>query len=204
MQATAESGATGLPGARTHDIYLRENPASLVWHLTDRGIALAEDRLAWLSDGVRRERTFDDIAAIRLQLASAGRGASGLCRIFFRDGTQLHLYGTDQSGLPDDTQNARYTAFVRDLHRRLAADARPIAFEAGLPGGNYAVLTAAAIAGAALFVVLPVVLALLLRTMSVLLLCAGSIGFAWPFWRIWNAAKPRSYTPDALPEDVLP
>lgn len=204
MQATAESGAIGLSGARTHDIHLRENPASLVWHLGDRGITLVENRLAWLSEGVRRERSFDDIAAIRLQLASAGRGASGLCRIVFRDGTELHLYGTDERGLPDDAQNARYTAFVRDLHKRLAAEARPIVYEAGLPGGNYAVLTAAVIAGAALFVVLPIVLAVAIRTMSVLLLCAGSIAFVWPFWRIWNAAKPRAYTPDAVPEDVLP
>ena len=112
------------PAAATtrHELFITDGNATFRWAITDSGVTLSADGLSWSIGGVEIERSYSDISSIRLHRASAGTSAGvGVCQIRFRDGTTLVVYGGSAQGLADDTQAARFAAFVRDLHKRLAA-----------------------------------------------------------------------------------
>jgi hypothetical protein len=188
---------------RDYPLYL-SGPAGFRWRLNDCGVTLAADRLAWAYDGARYEETFSDIAAIRLQMTSAGQTPVGMCKIRFRDGAELTVHGGNSSNSYDAGQAEIYEAFVRDLHAPLARGRFDrIDFEAGMTQARYTGFTIVMAIAIAMFVVLPVVLFLIVRTVEVLFLMVGSIALIWPFYRLWKNNRPRAYSPDDLPNDLL-
>lgn len=206
MQQISGSEPPDFSDARMHDLYVQENPGRFYWKIADQGVALAADRIAWFIDGERRERKFSDILSIHLMSAWAGKsGSLGLCRIVFRDGVVLAVYGGDARGIPDDTQGALYGDFLHDLHGRIVkSGTKGIRFDAGVTQGRYAVLTVAVAAGVIMFGVIPAGLLVWKPSLEVLGVAAGAFGLAYAFWRVWKAAKPRSYEPDDIPEELIP
>jgi hypothetical protein len=194
------------PSTTHHEIFLTDGAATLRWSMTDSGVTLSDDSLSWAIGGVGLERGYSDISHIRLQRASAGaHDAIGVCQIRFRDGTMLHVYGGGDKGFPDETQAARYNAFVRDLHGRLASrqDTKRIHFQAGISEGRHTVLTVTIIAAGLLFVLLPVVLVLMAGTLHALGVAAAAIALFWSFYKLWDKNRPRAYSPSHVPEDLL-
>ena len=188
---------------RDYPLYL-SGRAGFRWRLNDRGVTLAADRLAWEHDGARYEEMFSDIAAIRPQMTSAGQTPVGMCKLRFRDGTEVTVHGGDSSNRYDAGQGEIYEAFVRDLHSPLARGRFDrIDFEAGMTQARYTGFTIVMAIAMAMFVALPVVLFLIVRTVEVLFLTIGSVALIWPFYRVWQRNRPRSYSPDDLPNDLV-
>ncbi len=201
MDATAQIAKT-----TRHELFMTDGNASFRWAMTDSGVTLSQDGLSWTIDGAASERGYSDIFSIRLHRASAGTGAGvGVCQIRFRDGTTLVVYGGSAQGLADDTQAARFVAFVHDLHKRLAArdDTKHIYFNAGLSEGRYTVLTVAIVASGLLFGLLPLVLLIMMRDLHTLFLFVAATGLLWSFYKLWEKNRPRPYSPDRVPADLL-
>ena len=183
------------PAAQTarHELFLTDGNATFRWAMTDSGVTLSADGLSWAIGGVDIARGYSDIFSIRLHRASAGTSAGvGVCQIRFRDGTTLVVYGGSAQGLADDAQAARFAAFVRDLHQRLAAreESKRISFNAGLSEGRYTVLTIAIVAAGLMFGLLPIILFIMIRDLHTLGLLGAGLGLCWPFYRLWEKNRP--------------
>jgi hypothetical protein len=188
-----------------HELFITDGHSSFRWAMTDSGITLAANGLSWTIDGRQTARNYSDIFSIRLQRAAAGTGAGvGICEIRFRDGIILKIFGGSAQGIADDAQAPRYTTFVRDLHKRLAARADShIYYNAGLSEGRYTVLTVAIIAAGILFGLLPLGLLIMFRDLHTLVLFVTAGGLFWSFYKIWDKNRPRPYTPTSVPEELL-
>jgi hypothetical protein len=196
------------PAAATtrHELFITDGNASFRWAITDSGVTLSADGLSWTIDSNEAERNYSDISSIRLHRASAGTSAGvGVCQIRFRDGATLVVYGGTAQGLADDPQAARFAAFTRDLHKRLAArkDTSHIYYHAGLSEGRNMVLTIAIVASAILFGLLPLGLLIMMRDLHTLILFGTATGLLWGFYQLWDKNRPRPYTPTSVPEELL-
>ena len=101
-------------------------------------------------------------------------------------------------------QNKEYSGFLRELHRRIAAAKGDCVFEAGFPSWRW--WPAFGVALAAFAGVAYVVLQTLAGGQYLFAGIAAFIG-AWFLWQIWHIVmrnRPRRYTADAIPDDVLP
>lgn len=171
-----------------------------LYRLTDDALTCEEEDKPL--DGV----FYDDIAEIRLAFAPT-RFARNRYRaqIIFRQGGMAELFNTDYQGIGNfPEQNEAYSAFLRELHRRVAAAGKPTVFRKGNSTLGYAlnlVLTA--------FIFAMIALAFVLLT---------TIGFIWiaaiklaillyfipTLIRYIRRAKPARYDPLAIPAEVLP
>lgn len=200
MDATTSAANTA-----RHELFVTTD-TSMRWKFTDSGVTLSPDGLSWIIGDVEFKRNYADIFSIRLQRASAGTGANvGICQIRFRDGVDLHVHGGSEHGIADPAQDQRYAAFVRDLHRRLAAraDSKHIQFHAGLGQTRYVVLTVAVAASVLLMGVLPLILLIMFPDLHTLFLCITGGGLALSFVKLWDKNRPRPYSPGHVPEELL-
>jgi hypothetical protein len=199
MDATTSANTT------RHELFVASD-TSMRWKFTDSGVTLSPEGLSWNIGDVAFNRSYADIFSIRLQRAAAGTGANvGICQIHFHDGVDLHIHGGSEHGIADVAQAPRYTAFVRDLHRRLAAreDSKNIAFHAGLGKTRYIILTIAVAAAGLLMGVLPLILLIMFQDLHTLFLFMAGGGLAWSFFRLWDKNRPRPYSPGQVPEELL-
>ena len=167
---------------------------------------LMDDGLSWHVGGKSGTWFYGDIAAIRLSY----RPVSMQSRRFRADiehanGQRLSVLSTTWQTVTLMTpQDNDYRAFILELHRRLqraGSRAMPVG---GLKPGLYA----AAVAVLALVAI--AITGLLARAVATGALGGALflIGFAALFW--WQIGgfirrnKPRAYTFDALPEELLP
>jgi hypothetical protein len=173
---------TGKPRGSEYPVFFRDSDARIFWKLETRGIMVAERGLSFQVAEGPREIAFPEIASIRLQTAFAMYGAPviGMCAIERRDGRVLTVYSGDALGRGDDQQRAHYEAFVRALHRAIPAQEKSrIAFRGGLSDTRHAVVSAAMIVGALLFVALPLGLLVIIPSWEVLGLAGTGAGFAF-------------------------
>lgn len=205
-----KDSATTIPIKQRTDthytLYAREGELAMYWQLNESAIALTDDGLSWSGEHGIRDYAYADIVSIRLQNAQADSSDMvGICLIRFRDGQQINVYGGNSMGGSDETQAQRYTVFVRDLHARLSPDDKArIAFQAGLSDTRFAVVTAALIATALLCGLLPLALLLIVPSWQVVgILGIGSL-IVLGAWRLWDVNRPRRYSPEQLPPDLLP
>jgi hypothetical protein len=172
-----------------------------------RGIAVTPVGIAFTGENGAREVPFDEFFAIRLHTTYAQGGDTplGVCRIDFRNGRRLEGYSGDAYGRVDVEQLSHYRAFVRELHRRIPQDQRTrIAFRGGLTDSRYQVLTAAIVAGAALFVLLPIGLFFHSPSWQSFFVIFEGGGLAYGGWRSFDRNKSAPYSPDAVPNELLP
>jgi hypothetical protein len=118
---------------------------------------------------------------------------------------RLHIASTTWHGIVEQKrQDDAYTAFVTELHRRLAAAGAKVRFSKGIPPVSYwaglVIFTAVALGLAALTA----------RALQLGEWLAGAfIGgvFALVIWQLgafFRRNRPGDYRPDRLPEGVLP
>lgn len=149
---------------------------------------------------------YADIARIRLSY----RPVSMLAHRFradlrHKDGRRLRIVSATWMGIMTLTpQNDSYSAFIEELHRRIAREAGDITCLAGLPRFTF-------VLAAGVFAVLMVAMtALLVRALvsgdfiaALFLLAFG----AWSVWYLGNwlkRNKPQRYAPDQVPKELLP
>ena len=125
--------------------------------------------------------------------------------IWSDDMPKLRIASTSWRGIVEQTrQDESYTAFIVELHRRIAAAGTPAAFSIGIPGIKYW-------AGIVIFV--SVALGLAALVVSALRQNqwggAGLVGgffalFIWQLGNFFRRNRPGSYRPDEMPDNVLP
>jgi hypothetical protein len=121
------------------------------------------------------------------------------------EGARLSIVSSSWHSLVElAAQDSAYGAFVRELHRRIAAAGARASFEAGSPAFLYwpglAIVGSAVVAVGAL-----AVQALWVKNWSAAAIVGGFFGvLGWQggvfFWR----NRPRRYRPDAVPSDLVP
>jgi hypothetical protein len=172
-----------------------------------RTYRLTDDALTWEEDGKPLDGVFyDQISEVRLAFAPS-RVATNRYRtqVIFRAGGMAEFYNTDYRGFASmPEQNAAYAAFVRELHRRLAAKGKDIAYRTGNSRLGYALNIALTV-----FIFAMVAVAfLLLGTFEFVWIAAVKLAiivlFVPVLVRYIRRAKPGTYDPLAIPEQALP
>ena len=136
--------------------------------------------------------------------ASDGKDAVNNCRIGFRDGRALTVSDAGASGQVDHERTPLYRDFIRALHIRLAqAPAGTISFNAGVSEGRHRAMLVILVIAALFFVGTPLVLLFIVRDWRVLGVLVAGAGFVWPFWKIVEHNRPRSYDPRHPPGELM-
>jgi hypothetical protein len=192
------------PEPRRYDLFLRHR-AGLYWKLTDRGIVPGPEKLSYMQDGRWGFRHYKDIYSVNLSSAHIPRsGNLAQCGISFRNGATLGLSTASELGVPDASQREVYDEFIEDFHNRLVAsgDAKRISFTRGGSEMRMLVQRIALIAGTALFVILPIVLAIMAHDWGPFQLMIMGGLFLWPAWQAAEKNQPGTYDP-RYPPDML-
>jgi hypothetical protein len=204
-----QAGGTAAPVRpfpdRHYNLFLREDSSRFLWRLRNEGITLSDETLRWVYDGRLRERGFDDLREVRLQSAHVrGRGDAGLCLLTFNSGSLLTVQSSNASGLTDDERASVYRDFIRDLHKRLASHASSsrIAFQTGDARRPLSVIIS--IVAIIFFGALPLGLFLFKPGWDTFGVLGAGAAFVWPLWKTMQRNEPRSYSPQDVPEELLP
>lgn len=167
---------------------------------------LTDEGLSWQVRGKRGVWPLEKIAAIRLSY----RPVSMQSRRFRADiedrrGERVTLYSTTWHTVAlMSPQDDGYRAFILELHRRLAAIDSNVVLIIGVNPSIYlAGMLVVGVVGVAM-------LGLLIRALIIgqfagaLFLVGFAALFAWQIGGFMRRNKPRGYTLDTLPKDVLP
>lgn len=167
---------------------------------------LAQDGLDW-QIGPRSGRvSYPMIRHVRLGYKPTSLATSRfIAEIWPANGQKLSLASTSARSMVDVTENRdEYRRFIEELHRRIAAARGACTFDAGFPAWRWwpALVVGIATALAVFYIVFQ-------GFRSGQMVVAGVIALvsAWFLWQIWSIVmrnRPRTYTPDAIPQDVLP
>jgi hypothetical protein len=125
--------------------------------------------------------------------------------IWSKDFPKIRIASTSWRGIVEQTrQDEPYTAFIVELHRRIAAASVPVQFSTGMPGVVYWI-------GLAVFVAVSFGLAALaVRAMrmgewSGAALIGGFLAlFLWQLGNFFRRNRPGVYRPESVPDIVLP
>ena len=178
----------------------------LVWRNPNHGVTVSDSGIAYTANDIPRTAPFTDFTAIHLSTAALGNASNVIdqCKIEFNSGDAITIANGAANGLPDETQTRIYRDFVRDLHARLVATGHDtINFTAGMSQTRYTGAMVVLVIAALFFVVTPLVLAFVTGDPHALILMGTGIFLVWPFMRLVSHNTPRSYTPDALPDELI-
>jgi hypothetical protein len=167
---------------------------------------LQPDGLAWRSGRHEGVTPYRDIVSVRLSYRpTTMQTRRFVTAIRAKIGPRLVISSTSWRSLVEQgSQLETYSAFVRDLHARIAASGGAAEFRGGLPAllywpGLLAFLTIS-LATSAL-----AVRAVLVGEWAAAALIGGFFGlFMWESGRFFDRNRPGDYRPDALPEKLMP
>jgi hypothetical protein len=197
---------TESPQAAEFPVYFVDGEPGFYWSLETRGLMLDAKGVEFTSDRETRKVLFSEIRSIRLHtnFVSTDDPPTGVCQIGFGQYRALTVLSGNARGLYDEEQRRHYGDFVRAFHCRIPqADREHIDFQGGLREGR-TLVSVAMIAGAILFGVLPVGLLFVAPSFQVLVGVLTGWGLCYAGWRAWDKNRPRSYSPDRIPDDLLP
>jgi hypothetical protein len=167
---------------------------------------LASDAIEWTA-GARGGRVrYADIRRVRLSFRPMSTQTHRfVAEIWPIRGAKLQVVSTSwRSMFEQERQDAAYSAFVLDLHRRLAAAQSDASFDSGLPALRYwpglVIFAAVALAMAAL-----TVQALAIGVWAGAAVVAGLLALSlWQAGGYFKRNRPGSYRADAPPQNLLP
>jgi hypothetical protein len=192
-----------LPAEGRYDLVFRAgtNPRfSLGSH---QGVTLTAERIAWSCDGKDDGAAFANIRKVNLE-SSGDEAHPNACTITFADGYQLLITSGDANGFADPERAQVYRDFVRDLHARLAAAKTATRFEAGYQGHRYPLAIAAMVLIGSISIVVPLFAIIWTGSISAIgLLFAGALLYL-PMMKAIEKNAPSTYTPDKVPDEMLP
>ena len=167
---------------------------------------LAADAIEWTA-GTRRGRVpYADVRRMRLSFRPRSMQTHRfVAEIWPIRGGKLQLASSSPRSMAEyETQDAAYSAFLAELHRRLAAAQSPTAFECGLAPLRYW-------PGVAIFVGVALMLAALIarafasaNRSAAVALGALLVVFLWQGGAFFQRNRPRHYRPEQPPRDLLP
>jgi hypothetical protein len=125
--------------------------------------------------------------------------------VWATDGTKLRIVSTSWKSMVEQVrQDAAYSTFIGELHRRIAASGAPVRCERGRPAWLYWP-GVAVFAGVALGLAVLIVRALQAGTIAGALFIAAFLAlFLWQAGNFFRRNRPGLYRPDAPPRDVMP
>jgi tetrahydromethanopterin S-methyltransferase subunit F len=193
--------------SQAYDVYFTV-PGSrrLVWTNPNHGVAVSDSGISYTANGNAQTAAFTDFVAIHLSTAGLGNANNVIdqCKIEFKTGDSITIANGAATGLPNDPQTRIYRDFVRDLHARLvAAGHDTISFTAGMSQTRYTGAMITVVIAGLFFVVTPLILAFVTGDPHALILMGTGVFLVWPFMRLVSHNTPRSYTPDALPDELI-
>jgi hypothetical protein len=147
---------------------------------------------------------YEEIAAVRLSYRPMGMQHRRFrADLHHADGSHINIMSTSKQTVALMQPQAGYAAFIRQLHRQLAASGGKAALSAGLRPPIYsAIVVLLALFAAAMA-------ALLLRALwtgefaGVVFIVGFGALFAWQIGGFIQRNRPRSYTFDEVPETLL-
>jgi len=167
---------------------------------------LGSDALEWEMGGRSGRVAYPMIGRVRLGFRPTTFMARNYtAEIFPRAGGRLQIASVSARSMFDNAdQRAGFRAFVIELHRRIGRAGRECRFEAGMAAWRWwpAVVITAAMLVAALWVAGRALLGTQFAT-GLLLLAVGA-AFVWQMGIMLLRNRPRTYSGEAIPEDVLP
>ena len=169
-------------------------------------LRLRPDALAWQMGRREGRIPYGRIRRVRLSYRPVTMQMRRfVTEIWPMDGPRLMIASTSWRSLVEQgTQDVAYGAFVKELHRRIAAAGAPATFDSGSPPLLYWP-GLAIFAGGTLALAVLTVRALLVEAYAGAAFVGGFLGlFLWQsgnyFWR----NRPGTYRPDALPKELVP
>jgi hypothetical protein len=168
--------------------------------------ALTDQGLSWQVGGKSGVWAYADIAAIRLSYRPMSMQSHRFRADIERaDGQRIVIFSTSRQTIAlMAPQDHDYRAFITQLHARMARAAGNAALIAGIGPKTYA-------AGIVLLVLVGIsILGLLVRAIStgewagVLFLVGFAALFGWQIGGFVRRNRPRNYTFDTLPPELLP
>ncbi len=167
---------------------------------------LGPDSLEWFIGGHSGRVAYPMIERIRVGFRLTNfMGRRYTAEIFPRSGRRMEISSYSARGVLDNTnQGTAYRAFIAELHRRIVKARGECRFEAGMAAWRFwpsLAITLAMTAGL-IYVVVRGIYGDQIVT-GLLVLAAGAL-FLWQMGKTVLGNRPRSYSPDAIPEDVLP
>lgn len=200
--------APAASSSTSYDLHVVLDDKRFFWRNPNHGVTLIDagrdSAILWQTESGESRRLWTDIVAVNMLSASDGKDAVNHCRIAFRDGRSLTVTDAGPSGQVDHDRTPRYRDFIRALHARLAhAPQGTIRFSAGVSESRHHAMMAIGTIGALFFVGLPVVLLFVVRDWRVLGPLAVGAAFIWPFWKIIERNRPRSYDPRHPPGELM-
>jgi len=167
---------------------------------------LAPDALEWHIGRYQGRTPYARIARIRLSFRPVTMQTRRfVTEIWPADGPRLSIASSSwKSIVEQESREQAYGAFVRELHRRIAASGAPVRFEAGTPAILYW-------PGLAVFVIVSLGLAALtVRALhtgawTASAFIGGFLGlFVWQSGGYFRRNRPGAYRPDTLPAELVP
>ncbi len=167
---------------------------------------LSKDTLDWQIGPRSGQIAYPMIRRIRLGYKPTNMAAARfIAEIWPLNAGKLSVSSVSARSIIDIApQNENYAGFLRELHRRIAAAKNNCVFEAGFPSWRWwpSLVVGLAALGAVAYVVVQALI-------GAQYLVAGGIGLTgvWFLWQIWHIVmrnRPRRYTADNIPADVLP
>ena len=169
-------------------------------------LSLEPDALAWRTGGHQGRIPYGRITRVRLSFRPVTMQTRRfVTEIWWADGPRLVIASSSWRSLVEqEAQDRPYGAFVRALHRRLAAAGTTAAFETGSPAVLYwpglAMFVGVAVALAAL-----TVRALQTEAYAGAAVVGGFLAlFLWQSGTYFRRNRPGRYHPDELPKELVP
>lgn len=167
---------------------------------------LGTREIEWTTGSKSGRIPYDKVRRVRLSYRPMSMQTRRFAtEIWATDGTCLTIVSTSwKSMLDQQRQDAPYSAFVRELHRRLAAGGTSLRCEQGKTPWIYwpgAIVFAATLIGLAV---------LILRALQAqayagaAFILAFLLMFLWQGGNFFRLNRPQFYRPDAPPADLLP
>ena len=167
---------------------------------------LGPDSLEWFIGGRSGRVAYPMIARIRVGFRLTNfMGRRYTAEIFPRAGGRLDISSYSARGIVDNAnQGVAYRAFISELHRRVAKAHSECRFEAGMAAWRFwpSVAVTLAMTGGLVYVLWRGMLSG--QFVPGLIVLAVGVLFVWQMGKTVLGNWPRTYSPDAIPEDVLP
>jgi hypothetical protein len=167
---------------------------------------LTPTALEW-SRGRHGDRVpYDRIRRLRLSFRPVSMQSHRfLAEVWPAAGPKLLICSTSwRSPVEQQRHDAAYTAFIAELHRRIAAVGAAVSFEAGSPVAVYWI-GLAVFAGVSLALAALTARALQVGAMAGAFIVGGFLAlFLWQVGTFFRRNRPGIYAPHALPPEVLP
>jgi hypothetical protein len=169
-------------------------------------LRLRPDALEWQAGRHQGRIPYGRITRVRLSFRPVTMQTRRfVTEIWWPDGPRLSIASTSWRSLVEQQpQDRAYGAFIRELHRRIAAAGAAAVLQTGTPAMLYwpglAVFAAVGLALAAL-----TVRALQVGAYAGAALVGGFFGlFVWQSGGYFQRNRPGRYRPEAVPEDLVP